>query len=171
MKLTDRQKRLILFAVYLLFVIKVIIFKYPYTELREIVNSWSKEVVLEGLDSANFTLFRTIHMYIDYSYMLNSVENLAGNVVVFIPFGMFLPFIWKRFRNFADTFLAGFLFSLGIEVFQLFSAFGAFDVDDVLLNVVGVIGGYLIFMLLSLGEKMFGRENQAEAGGGDERKK
>lgn len=171
MKLADRQKRLILFAVYLLFVIKVIIFKYPYTELREIVNSWSKEVVLEGLDSANFTLFRTIHMYIDYSYMLNSVENLAGNVVVFIPFGMFLPFIWKRFRNFADTFLAGFLFSLGIEVFQLFSAFGAFDVDDVLLNVVGVIGGYLIFMLLSLGERMFGRKNQAEAGGGDERKK
>ena len=156
MKLTDRQKCQILFAVYLLFVIKVIVLKYPFAQLRAIMGTWSRDVVLEGLDSANFTLFRTIHMYIDYSYMLNSFENLAGNVVVFIPFGMFLPFIWKRFRNFADTFLAGFLFSLGIEIFQLFSAFGAFDVDDILLNVAGVIGGYVVYMLLCLGERMFG---------------
>lgn len=162
MKLTDKQKRLILFAVYLLFVIKVIIFKYPYQELRAIMDSWSKDVVLEGLDTANFTLFRTIHMYIEYSHMLNSFENLAGNVVVFIPFGMFLPFIWKRFRNFADTFLAGFLFSLGIELFQLYSAFGAFDVDDILLNVAGVIAGFLIYTLLSLGEVMFGGGKRKE---------
>lgn len=162
MRLTDKQKRLILFVVYLLFVIKVIVFKYPYEELRTIMDSWSKEVVLEGLDTANFTLFRTIHMYIDYSYMLNSFENLAGNVVVFIPFGMLLPFIWKRFRNFADTFLAGFLFSLGIELFQLYSAFGAFDVDDILLNVAGVIAGYLIYMLLTLGETMFGGRKKKE---------
>ena len=122
MKLTDRQKRQIIFAVYLLFVIKVIIFKYPYEQLKVITETWSKEVVLEGLDTANFTLFKTIHMYIDYSYMLNSFENLAGNVVVFIPFGMLLPSIWKRYRNFADILLAGFLFSLSIEIFQLYSA-------------------------------------------------
>lgn len=150
MRLTDMRKRQILFALYILFVIKVIIFKYPYEQLRAIMDTWSKEIVLEGLDSANFTLFKTIHMYIDYSYMLNSFENLAGNIVVFVPYGMFLPAIWKRFRNFADTFLAGFLFSLCIEVFQLFSAFGAFDVDDVLLNCVGVITGYILYMLFVL---------------------
>ncbi len=153
MKFTEKQKRQILFAVYLLFVIKVIIFKYPFAQLRDITNSWSREVVLEGLDSANFTLFKTIHMYIDYSYVLNSFENLVGNIVVFIPFGMFLPYIWKRFYNFADTLLAGFLFSLGIEIFQLYSAFGAFDVDDILLNCVGVIAGYLFYMIFVLLER------------------
>ena len=152
MKLTDRQKRQIIFVVYLLFVIKVIIFKYPFEQLRDIMETWSKEVVLEGLDTANFTLFKTIHMYIDYSYVLNSFENLAGNVVVFIPFGMLLPSIWNRFRNFADTLLAGFLFSLGIEMFQLYSAFGEFDVDDILLNCVGVIIGYLMYILFELTE-------------------
>ena len=75
MKLTDKQKRQIIFAVYLLFVIKVIIFKYPFEQLKAIMDTWSKEVVLEGLDTANFTLFKTIHMYIDYSYMLNSFEK------------------------------------------------------------------------------------------------
>lgn len=151
MKLTDKRKRQILFAVYILFVLKVIIFKYPYGQLRGIMDTWSREVILEGLDSANFTLFRTIKMYIDYADRLNSFENLAGNVVVFMPYGVFLPWIWKRFRNFADTLLAAFLFSVSIEVFQLFSAFGAFDVDDVLLNCVGSIAGYLIFMI---GEKL-----------------
>lgn len=147
MKLTDKQKRLLILVLYLLFVLKVIVFKYPYDQLREIMDTWSREVVLEGLDTANFTLFRTVHMYIDYAYMLNSFENLAGNIIVFMPFGVLLPFIWKRFRNFADTFLAGFLFSLGIEIFQLYSAFGAFDVDDILLNCIGVISGYVFYML------------------------
>lgn len=41
--------------------------------------------------------------------------------------------------------LNAFLFVLGIEVFQLFSAFGAFDVDDILLNCVGAIIGYLFY--------------------------
>lgn len=153
MKLTDRQKCQLLFVVYIIFVLKVIVFKYPYEQLRAIMNTWSKAVIWEGLDTANFTLFKTIHMYIDYSYMLNSFENLAGNVVVFIPFGVLLPHIWKKFRNFADILLAGFVFSLGIEMFQLLSAFGAFDVDDILLNCVGVVAGYVIYMLLELAEK------------------
>ncbi|MDE6607643.1 MAG: VanZ family protein [Lachnospiraceae bacterium] len=151
MRLTDKRKRQILFAVYIIFVLKVIIFKYSYEHLQSIMDTWSKEVILEGLDSANFTLFRTINMYIVYADRLNSFENLAGNVVVFMPLGMFLPWIWRRFRNFADTFLAAFLFSLSIEIFQLFSAFGAFDVDDILLNCAGSIIGYLIYMI---GEKL-----------------
>ena len=151
MRLTDKRKRQILFAVYIIFVLKVIIFKYSYEHLQSIMDTWSKEVILEGLDSANFTLFRTINMYIVYADRLNSFENLVGNVVVFMPLGMFLPWIWRRFRNFADTFLAAFLFSLSIEIFQLFSAFGAFDVDDILLNCAGSIIGYLIYMI---GEKL-----------------
>jgi len=151
MRLTDKHKRQILFAVYIIFVLKVIIFKYSYEHLQSIMDTWSKEVILEGLDSANFTLFRTIHMYIVYADRLNSFENLAGNVVVFMPLGVFLPWIWRRFRNFADTLLTAFLFSLSIEIFQLFSAFGAFDVDDILLNCAGSIAGYLVYMA---GEKI-----------------
>ena len=41
--------------------------------------------------------------------------------------------------------LNAFVFVLGIEVFQLFSAFGAFDVDDILLNCVGAAIGYVIY--------------------------
>ena len=124
----------LIFFLYLLIVIKVIIFKYPLEQLRAIAATWEKGVILEGLDTANFTLFKTIRMYIDYSYKLNSFENLVGNVVVFIPFGFLLPYVLKHGRNFLVMLINAFLFVLGIEVFQLFSAFGAFDVDDIFLN-------------------------------------
>ena len=108
-------------------------------------DTWEKGVILEGLDTANFTLFKTIKMYINYSYMLNSFENLAGNIVVFVPFGFLLPYVQKGAAKFPVLLLNAFLFVLGIEVFQLFSAFGAFDVDDILLNCFGASMGWVIY--------------------------
>jgi glycopeptide antibiotics resistance protein len=136
------------FAIYILFVIRVIIFKYPWEHLRAIVASWQKGVILEGLSTANFTPFKTIKMYIEYSYKLNSTENLLGNVVVFMPFGLLFPLLTKSGQNFFVMLLNAFLFVLGIEIFQLFSAFGAFDVDDILLNCLGAALGFGIYRLI-----------------------
>ena len=137
-----------IFFIYLLIVIKLIIFKYPYEQLKAIADSWEKGVILEGLDTANFTLFKTIRMYIKYSYKLNSFENLLGNIVVFIPYGFLFPYVIKRGRNFMVMLFNAFLFVTGIEIFQLFSAFGAFDVDDILLNCFGAVIGYLLYLIL-----------------------
>jgi glycopeptide antibiotics resistance protein len=136
------------FAIYILFVIRVIIFKYPWEHMRAIVESWQKGVILEGLSTANFTPFKTIKMYIDYSYKLNSTENLLGNVVVFMPFGLLFPMLTESGQNFFVMLLNAFLFVLGIEIFQLFSAFGAFDVDDILLNCLGAALGFGIYRLI-----------------------
>jgi len=143
----SQSKLKVIFFLYLLLVVRLIIFKYPMETLRGIASSWEKGVVLEGLDSANFTLFKTIRMYIDYSYRLNSFENLVGNVVVFIPFGFLLPYVFKLGEKFFVMLFNAFIFVLGIEVFQLFSAFGAFDVDDILLNCLGAVLGYLFYLL------------------------
>ena len=137
-----------LFWMYLIVVVRLIIFKYPLAQLVEIARNWGIEVVKYGWDTANFTFFKTIRMYIDYAYKLNSFENLVGNVVVFIPFGFLLPLVLKKGKNFLLMFFNTFLFVLGIEVFQLFSAFGVFDVDDILLNCCGAVIGYLLWRTL-----------------------
>ena len=137
----------VLFVLYLLLVIKLLIFKYPISELRAIMDTWESGVIWEGLESANFTLFKTIKMYIHYAYKLNSFENLVGNVAVFLPFGCFLPRISSRTDHWLMILCTAFFFSLGIELFQLFSAFGAFDVDDLLLNIFGALLGYWIHRL------------------------
>lgn len=144
-RLAERNYVRYIFILYLLIVIRLIIFKYPFDELRTIAGDWSKGIIHAGLQSANFTLFRTIRMYVTYSYKLNSFENLVGNVMIFVPFGFMIPYVLKRGRNFLVMLLAAFLFVLGIEVFQLFSGFGAFDVDDIFLNCLGAVLGYLCY--------------------------
>lgn len=146
MRLTEKKYVRGIFFLYLLIVIRLIVFKYPMDELREIAQGWSKAVILEGLETANFTLFKAIRMYIDYAYKLNSFENLVGNVLIFVPFGFGLPYVLQKGRNFFIMLVNVFLFVVGIEVFQLFSAFGAFDVDDILLNCVGAVTGYLLYL-------------------------
>jgi len=136
------------FAIYILVVIKVIIFKYPYEELAAIAASWRRGVIFEGLGTANFTPFKTIKMYIEYAHKLNSVENLAGNVLVFVPFGFLFPLVAREGEHFFVMLLNAFVFVLGIETFQLFSAFGAFDVDDILLNCLGAALGFLVYRLM-----------------------
>ena len=141
------------FAIYILVVIKVIIFKYPYEELLRIAATWRRGVIFEGLGTANFTPFKTIKMYIEYAHKLNSVENLAGNVLVFVPFGFLFPLADKEGESFFVILLNAFVFVLGIETFQLFSAFGAFDVDDILLNCFGAVLGFGVYRLMRRGRR------------------
>ena len=134
------------FVIYMLILIKLIIFKYPYEQLVGIISSWQSEVFREGLKSANFTPFKTIKMYIEYSDRLNSFENLVGNVLAFVPFGMIFPLMNAKLRDFGSVLLNAFVLVLGIEFFQCFTSLGAFDVDDIILNCFGVFIGYVIYI-------------------------
>ena len=139
------------FLVYILILIKLIVFKYPWEYLMDIVKSWEKGVVLEGLATANFTLGKSIRMYIKYFNKFpfwNGFANLAGNILVFIPFGFLLPKAYPKCGRWWRVFYCAIGFVMCIELFQLFSAFGAFDVDDILLNVLGSVIGYSIFAVM-----------------------
>ena len=144
-RVTSKRFLRVLFGIYIIVVIKVIIFKYPFAQLQAIANTWQKGVILEGLGTANFVPFHTIKMYIDYAYKLNSVENLAGNILVFVPFGFLFPMVFQDGWKLSVMLVNAFTFVLGIETFQLFSAFGAFDVDDILLNCLGAALGFGIY--------------------------
>lgn len=99
----------------------------------------------------NLILFHEIRRFITYRHQLGFsavVLNLVGNVVAFVPFGALLPLLVKRARSLIKTSLLGFEFSLLVEIVQLFSKVGSFDVDDMLLNTLGVLGGYVLFHLM-----------------------
>lgn len=73
------------------------------------------------------------------------LTNIVGNVVCFLPFGAILPVLWARARSFWVITLLSFTFSLLVECAQLVSKVGSFDVDDIFLNMMGGILGYLLF--------------------------
>ena len=141
----DRTKKWrFLFLLYLIIVIRLIIFKYPLEQLVEIMKGWEKGVILEGLSTANFTLGKSIRMYIRYFNRFpfwNGFANLIGNILVFIPYGYLLPKAYPACSKWWRIVYCTLGFVICIELFQLFSAFGAFDVDDILLNVSGAMAG------------------------------
>lgn len=75
--------------------------------------------------------------------------NLAGNIVMFIPFGFLLPCIWKRMHSFFKSILCAAAVILIVELLQLLSLLGSFDVDDLLLNLIGVSLGWLFWRLIN----------------------
>ena len=95
----------------------------------------------------NFVPFQEILRYWNYRDQLGilSFTNLAGNVLVFVPFGFFSAMASRK-RNFLRTSLDGFLLSLVVETFQLLTMVGSFDVDDLILNTFGVMLGFLGFV-------------------------
>ena len=75
--------------------------------------------------------------------------NLFGNVAVFIPLGVFLPLIWVKARKLGRFFLLSSGIIFAIELLQWFSLRGVLDVDDYLLNMVGLIVGFFVYRLSS----------------------
>lgn len=75
------------------------------------------------------------------AYIINS----ALNIILFIPLGFILPLLWSRFRSRKRIILAGFLFSLAIELSQLLN-YRITDVDDLIMNSLGTWLGYELVM-------------------------
>lgn len=68
------------------------------------------------------------------------------NVVMFLPFGFLIPLMSPENRKLSRVALGGFGFSLLIEVSQILSLRGT-DIDDLILNTLGAVLGWLCFRL------------------------
>ena len=78
-----------------------------------------------------------------------ALKNLLGNLLPFIPFGFLLPIAYPRIKTFFKVFLVGMFAVLFIEIFQYMTRLGSFDIDDIILNMVGVLSGYGTFGLVN----------------------
>lgn len=95
---------------------------------------------------ANVIPLRTIAFYLDGGDThMAALRNLAGNVLAFLPAGILLPVLFPRLRRMRALLAAAFGASLTVEVVQLLTGFGRFDVDDILLNVVGAAIGWAVW--------------------------
>ena len=100
---------------------------------------------LPDVRSANFA--PNVNL-IPFVGMAQAPLETALNVLLFVPLGLMLPLLWKRFRDGRLAVLYGFTLSLAVEAAQLFS--GNTDIDDLLTNTLGTFLGYLIACALLL---------------------
>lgn len=102
-----------------------------------------------GYSMYNLELFSTIKMYITYGainpYVF--VVNIVGNIVMLVPLGLILPNIFDKCKKLLIMICLGIIIPLSIEIIQYVSQKGIFDVDDILLNFIGIIIGYIIYII------------------------
>ena len=100
----------------------------------------------------NLVLFKEIMRFIEYREELGVFAvfaNLFGNILIFVPYGFFISMA-STSRGFFQTLFYSFALSLGVEIFQLFARVGSFDVDDLLLNTLGGVLGYILFLICNI---------------------
>lgn len=97
-------------------------------------------------------LFRPLFHMVPFSEGLMLTDQL--NLILFIPLGFLLPSMWSTFRSGGKTLLYGMVFSLAIEGGQMFSSARITDVNDLIMNTLGVAVGWLIWRLVFGRRKM-----------------
>lgn len=103
------------------------------------------------LPEYNLVPFKTIaSLIINFRYyeLEAWIYNLFGNVAAFMPLGLLLPVVLGVKRRFAAVIGFSTVFLMAAETAQLLFRVGVFDVDDIILNMLGVISGYAIYILL-----------------------
>lgn len=94
----------------------------------------------------NVIPFRSIYRISWYSpTIFDPLKIVVGNILLFIPFGFLLPFLIK-IRHVKITIL-GFLTSFCIELIQFSFMYRVADVDDLILNTLGVNLGFFLYQL------------------------
>ena len=92
----------------------------------------------------NFIPFKEILRYEVGSKVF--IKNIVGNIILFIPFGFFVAHLMKS-KKLYPTLIVSMITSIVIEYTQL-KIGRTFDVDDIILNIVGGFLGYLVYIII-----------------------
>lgn len=139
----------ILFVFYIAFIVYFLLFSDLY----------GRTGVMEEY-RYNLVLLQEIKRFWQYREQLGwyaMFTNLFGNVLIFLPFGFFLPMA-SKYRSFIAAVFYSFTLSFCVETFQLLTRVGSFDVDDLLLNTIGGAAGYIIFIICAAVRRKHGNQ-------------
>ncbi|MCG2618145.1 VanZ family protein [Terrimonas sp. NA20] len=129
---------------------KYILFKRPADTIHVLKNveKYPRPSFKHG-QRENWVLFASIHK-IYYSRMddMYKFMNIGGNILGFVPLGFLLPLVFFRRGRLVLTVGTIFLISFLFESVQRYTGLGVFDVDDLLLNTVGGLLGYIFYLLM-----------------------
>ncbi|WP_035343957.1 VanZ family protein [Halalkalibacter hemicellulosilyticus] len=97
----------------------------------------------------NIIPFRSIYRIGVFSpSLVDPIRILIGNIVLFLPFGFLVPALFSQLRKLIVVMVLGCLTSISIEVSQFVFTHRVANIDDVILNTLGVLIGYIAFSIL-----------------------
>lgn len=129
----------VMFIVYLLVLVRIVLFKDT-----QIYNLFA--MIGHGQRVLNIIPFVSTFEMMSTIGLLHNLQNIAGNLAVFFPMGIFIPLLMNK--GFKQTVVIVIGISVSIEVVQYILAIGISDIDDVILNTVGAIVGWSVFQYI-----------------------
>lgn len=129
----------VLFVLYIMLLITVVFFKEGYTVSMMLLKQTNRPLI------GNFIPFKTITFYCRTSSIDITIRELIGNVIAFAPMGFLLPLCFNRIKGIEKVFIISFTISLFFEIIQIITNLGIFDVDDIMLNTLGAIIGFMVY--------------------------
>jgi glycopeptide antibiotics resistance protein len=137
----------ILLIIYSALLIKVMVFKdLPTIRIGGLMLNFSGT---EAGRTPNFIPFSTILPYLlGYKGFIIASINLLGNIALLVPIGFFVPFLFRN-MTWKKSLILSFASGFSIEIMQELLGVGIFDIDDILLNALGVMTGFWAFVYLT----------------------
>lgn len=138
----DWKREVILLLMYINLAVIIRFVFFP----RALADGHVQPLVFEAAEMLplRINLMPLVHLF-EYGSVRDMIWNVAGNTAMFIPSGIILPVVYKKLNSFWKVIAVGALISLCIELLQLPFASRASDIDDLLLNTLGVAVGYGIY--------------------------
>ncbi|PQZ54173.1 hypothetical protein CQZ94_18295 [Bacillus sp. MYb209] len=137
-----------IFGLYIILLINFIIFKF-FGNVQDVINMAQdnyRNIHELGGNRTNFIPFRTLKEYISNMNITSSFINIIGNIIPFIPLGFLIPIVFPIKKTFIKTMIICFIIIMLIENIQLFTYLGSMDIDDVILNQISCMIGYIFYL-------------------------
>ncbi|WP_027634687.1 VanZ family protein [Clostridium hydrogeniformans] len=143
-----------LFIIYLIILVNLILFKNGNALL---MTRYMRNLsIIDKLKLINLTPFKMISEFCTGGLSKHIiVENILGNIVAFGPLGFLLPLLFTGIKKLKNVVIIGFMVSLFLEITQLVFLLGSCDIDDIILNTLGAIIGFLVFFYLNKYRKYY----------------
>ncbi|MBW4083389.1 VanZ family protein [Paenibacillus sp. S150] len=112
---------------------------------------FGRSVHTEGPFRYNLKPLHTLQLYLDLENgvsLPSRLVNILGNIIVFAPYGLLLPLLRKSLHSVLRLVFVSALGILFLETLQMLLRAGSFDIDDVWLNVAGVLSGYSLLKIM-----------------------
>ncbi|MFT8320681.1 MAG: VanZ family protein [Bacillus sp. (in: firmicutes)] len=100
-----------------------------------------------GIGGINLVPFEMLHGLLTEQSLRTFMINVGGNIFLFVPFGFLLPWRFSQVHTVIHAAIIGALFSTTIEITQLMITNRFTDIDDIILNTLGTIIGYVLFKI------------------------
>ena len=141
-----REIILFVFFIYFLYLLLLTIFKGGSITIRNPLDTYMYNEY-GSIGIINIVPIReTINTFMHSEAGLrNTMRNIIGNIIAFMPLGFFIPLLFDKFNNWKKVLKVGFLSSLAIEITQLFVGYNVCDIDDIIYNTLGALAGFICF--------------------------